>query len=259
MQSMACLLCLYNKPNDKLMRSIILIAAIFFSFYSFAQTKYLKDRIKDQKYASRAIGLTISSTLKSTDNKSITLKDYKGNYIVIDFWFTKCIPCFRQFPFMDSIKQKFKEDSLLTFMNICSESSLEEWKQIVIDRKVSGINLFDDNTKIQKTSIIGAPKPSGRGIIHDQLYLDAYPSYAFIDSTGKVLGVTTVAPSDSLLFTYYIDGLLKNRNLEESLNNFKSEIHSDKLGDEFLLFIKNRFNLNDEDSYKLVAPYRKLL
>lgn len=241
------------------MRKFILIASLFLYLTSFGQTKYLKERIKDQKKANRTFGIIINSPLKTIDGRTVSFENYKGKFSVVDFWYTKCGPCFRQFPYMDSIKQKYKDNNLLTFINICSESSLDEWKQVLIEKKVTGINLFDDNVKIQKTSFIGAPKSSGQGIVHDQLYMDAYPCYAYIDSSGKVLGVTTVAPSDSLLFAYYIDGLLKSKNIEERLNNFKAEIRSDKLSVEFLQFIKNRFNLSEDDADKLVAPYRKLL
>lgn len=238
------------------MRKFILIASVLFYLTSFGQKKLLKYEIKAQKQANRTFGKIIKSPLETVDGRTVYFENYKGKFSVVDFWFTKCGPCFRQFPYMDNIKQKYNDNKLLTFINICSLSSLDEWKQVLIDKKVTGINLFDDNIVIYNRSLIGAPKPSGVGIVHDQLYMNAYPCYAFIDSSSKVLGVTIVAPCDSLLFAYYIDGLLKSKKIEERLNDFKAEIRSDQLSVEFLQFIKNRFNLSEVDAEKLVAPYR---
>jgi thiol-disulfide isomerase/thioredoxin len=241
-----------NKTKMSLLTTLLLCTFIT----SFGQTKYLKYNIKDQKKANKLIGAIITSPLKNIDNKTVSLENYNGKFIVVDFWFTKCYPCFREFPFMDSIRDLFKENNNLLFINLCSESSIEEWKKVLIEKQMSGINLFDDNIKITKTSIIGAPKSTGKGIIHDQLFLSGYPSYAFIDLSGKVLGATPVAPSNKLLFAYYIEGLLNNKNIDESLNIFISELKAEKISAKFLNFIQRRFNINESDAYKLIEPYK---
>ena len=71
------------------------------------------------------------------------------------------------------------------------------------------------------------------------------------------MGVTSVTPSDKLLFAYYIDGILKNISIEQRLNNFITEIRAKQLSIEFLTFIKKTFDLEEADANKLVAPYRK--
>jgi len=241
------------------MKGTLFLLFYFATLASFCQTPYLKYRIKDQTKSNKTIGTEIRSILKTIENNPVTFQNYKGKFIVVDFWFTKCQPCFREFPYMDSIKHLFKEFNLLSFINICSESNFYEWQTVIKDRHITGINLFDDNIKYYERRIIGSPKSSGLGIIHDQLFLLAYPGYAFIDSSGKILGATTVAPSDKLLFAYYIEGVLKSRSLEESLRLFITEIKSEKLSDDFLLFIQSRFSLTVSEAYKLVAPYKKLL
>ncbi len=224
---------------------------------TFAQSVYLKDKIKEQRKLNHVIGKVVTSPLKSTDSTVVHLADYEGKYLVVDFWYTKCGPCFREFPYLDKIKDLFKENEQLAFINICSISGFDEWKEVIKQRNISGINLFDDNALVSKRRLMGPPKSTGQGIIHDQLYLLGYPSYAFINSRGQVLGATSVPPSDQLLFSYYIDGLLKNRNIDESLKSFTAEVKSDKLSDAFLLFMKERFNLGEADAYKIVLPYKK--
>lgn len=91
------------------------------------------------------------------------------------------------------------------------------------------------------------------------MYLNGYPTYAFIDSTGKILGATGVKPSDKLLFAYYIEGVLKDQNIDESLRKFKIEINSKQPSKEFLQFVMNKFNVDEAGAEALIEPYRKWL
>lgn len=247
---------LKNNMNAR-MKPFLFAAALFIYVASSAQPTYLKQKIKQQKEANKTIGIVIKSPLKTIEDSSVTLLHYKGKFLVLDFWFTKCGPCFYEFPYMDSIKLKFTDNDLLTFINICSESDYNEWKQVVSEKQIKGINLFDNNPMVKEIRLIGAPKATGKGIVHDQLYMVGYPSYAFIDSCGRVLGATAVGPSNKLLFAYYIEGLLKSRSLDESLKQFIAEVTAKKPSDEFLLFIEKRFNVSGTNAYKLIAPYRK--
>lgn len=239
------------------MKPLLFATALFMYAASSAQPTFIKQKIKQQKEANKTIGMVISSPLKTTEDSTVNLLHYKGKFLVVDFWFTKCGPCFYQFPFMDSMKLKFSDSDLLTYINICSESDYNEWKRVVTEKQIKGINLFDNNTVVKEARLIGAPKASGKGIVHDQLYMVGYPSYAFIDSNGRVLGATPVNPSDKLLFAYYIEGLLKSRNLDESLKRFIAEIKAKKPSDEFMLFIEKRFHVAGSNAYQLIAPYRK--
>src|SRR5690606_28821750 len=41
---------------------------------------------------------------------TITLNDYRGKLIILDFWATYCSPCVAAFPKMDSLRNGFSED-----------------------------------------------------------------------------------------------------------------------------------------------------
>lgn len=241
------------------MKFIAIVALFLVNLHANAQSRYLKFYIKQQKESSKIIGTSIQSPLLTLEEKEVTFENYRGQFLVIDFWFTKCFPCFREFPHMDSVKQIFKNHSELAFINICSRSSIEDWKKVVSERNISGIHLFDNNPFIPNRKLIGAPKSKGVGIIHDQMYLNGYPTYGFIDSTGKILGATSVKPSDKLLFAYYIEGVLKGQNIDESLRKFKIEINSKQPSKEFLQFVMNRFNVDEAGAEALIEPYRKWL
>lgn len=239
----------------------VLMAGIgmLFCYHSLAQGPYFKQRIKDQKQTYKMIGRVIDSPLKTMDNSSLTLNKYQGKFLVLDFWFTTCGPCFRQFPYMDTIKQMFADEPNLLFVNICSISEFDDWKKTVKEKNIQGIHLFDDNIEVVNRRIIGSPRPSGKGTVHDQLYLSGYPGFAFVDADGKVLGATGITPQTRLLFAYYVESLLKGKNIQEALDQFSLEVNRATLSDEFLAFMKKRFGYTPEVAYQQLAAYKNLL
>ena len=47
-------------------------------------------------------------TLMTMDNKKISLKDFRGKYVFLNFWATWCGPCIDEMPSMERFYQKFK-------------------------------------------------------------------------------------------------------------------------------------------------------
>lgn len=47
-------------------------------------------------------------TLPSLNSKKVSLKDFRGKYIFLNFWATWCGPCIDEMPSMERVYQKFK-------------------------------------------------------------------------------------------------------------------------------------------------------
>lgn len=240
------------------LRCLLLVSFIFFTLLCNSQTKFLKYGLQTQKTTRQVIGSQNHTPLTNLANQTVTIKSF-GKYLIIDFWFTKCGPCFREMPVLDKIRAKFSTDTSLLFVNICSISSKEDWKNKLTELSISGINLFDDSKEIVQRRLIGTPKPTGLGTLHDQLYLSGYPAYAFVKEDGTIMGATGVLPSDSILFTYYIEGLLNNKTIEESLQSFKEEIHKTELSENFKAFLNRRFPLDAINTKQIIDGYKKVL
>ncbi len=51
------------------------------------------------------------------DGKKISLDDYKGKVVLLDFWYPSCGPCLRAMPYMEDLYTKYK-DSGLVFLGV---------------------------------------------------------------------------------------------------------------------------------------------
>lgn len=57
-------------------------------------------------------------TLNDLSGNKISLSDYRGKILIVDFWATWCVPCRRSFPFMQKAVDRFEDPSKLHFLFI---------------------------------------------------------------------------------------------------------------------------------------------
>jgi len=51
--------------------------------------------------------------LTDMNGKQYRLKDLKGKVVVLNFWFTTCVPCIAEMPELNSIKEKYKDREIV--------------------------------------------------------------------------------------------------------------------------------------------------
>ena len=54
-------------------------------------------------------------TLLDPQGKSHSLSDYRGKVVLIDFWGTWCVPCWKTMPVIQSLHEKFKDRGVVVF------------------------------------------------------------------------------------------------------------------------------------------------
>src|SRR5690606_39114377 len=50
--------------------------------------------------------------LPDVDNKVISFLDLKGNLILLEFWFSPCVPCIKAIPELNKIQKKYSKKGL---------------------------------------------------------------------------------------------------------------------------------------------------
>jgi len=101
-------------------------------------------------------------TLSDLNGKQVSLANYKGKIVVLDFWATWCGPCLASFPGMKDAVEKFKNDNKVSFLFI------DSWERV--DNKESNARQFieknnypfhvlldDKNEVIEKYKVSGIP------------------------------------------------------------------------------------------------------
>jgi peroxiredoxin len=70
-------------------------------------------------------------TLLSLENKNISLRDFRGKYVLIDFWASWCLPCRGENPNVVAAYKEFK-DKNFTVLGISLDSDKDQWQQAVV-------------------------------------------------------------------------------------------------------------------------------
>lgn len=114
-------------------------------------------------------------SLTGMDGKPVSLKDFEGKILFIDFWGSWCKPCMEEMPY--SVKLHDELDSnKITFIYINNPTdSYEKWVATVKKLGLKGINLKAD-TETQKK-------------LTDFYVFTNYPFYVVHDPTGKPINV----------------------------------------------------------------------
>ncbi|MBL1408156.1 TlpA disulfide reductase family protein [Sphingobacterium faecale] len=141
---------LYNKLNNNKANFDNYLTGIEAKAKEAMVSKYKSEMIKKE---------APQFTLVNRDGKTVSLSDYKGKVVVLDFWATWCGPCVMSFPGMQAAVNKYKGDQEVEFLFIDTWQREENYKELVGEfmtkNNYSFHVLFDemkDNTKATTTA-----------------------------------------------------------------------------------------------------------
>jgi thiol-disulfide isomerase/thioredoxin len=108
-------------------------------------------------------------TLKTLDSKNISLSDFKGKLVLIDFFYKDCPPCRRAIPILQKLHEKYKSNGL----------------------NVIGIDPFDEESNVVKHFISEAgityPVVLDKKNVNKDYHVSIYPTLYVIDKKGNVI------------------------------------------------------------------------
>ena len=104
----------------------------FTSYYSDLKTQALDD-LKEKIQSELVTQLAPSFTLSDTEGKEISLSDYMGKIVILDFWATWCGPCKASFPAMKKALNKYEKGNEVKILFVNSKETAEDKLQAVKD------------------------------------------------------------------------------------------------------------------------------
>jgi len=117
-------------------------------------------------------------TLKSFSDKNVTLSDFRGKLILLDFWEVWCGPCRMSMPHLQELHLKYKERGLV-ILGITSDNTMAA-RGLVANRKVTYENLI------------------GTNLVAKDYKIQEIPQYFLIDESGRIIYITKTGFEKSL-------------------------------------------------------------
>lgn len=131
--------------------------------------------------------------LKSYSGKQVSLKDFKGTNVVLNFWATWCPPCKKEMPSLDKLHRKYHSQGL----NVVAINDYENEKKV---------NSYMKNKDFKFTVLID---PSGK--VSESYNAIALPITFIINKEGQAVGrVIGYKNWHSVEIQKFIEELLKN-------------------------------------------------
>ena len=121
--------------------------------------------------------------LVTTSGQPVTLANYKGYVLVVDFFATWCIPCKESIPHMNSLNRKFGKQGLQILGVSVDEGGEREVKDFIAERKISypvAVAGEDLQTEYGLRSIPTIYVINKKGIVAEKYQ-------GFSDQTGKAM------------------------------------------------------------------------
>ena len=108
-------------------------------------------------------------TLKSSDNKDISLSNYKGKVVLLNFWAGWCAPCLKEMPFFVELYEKYSNEPFeILAVNIDNANTAKPFEELIRDYKIK------------------FPLLKGNGEIDSKYGVSSIPVTCILDKNGLI-------------------------------------------------------------------------
>jgi thiol-disulfide isomerase/thioredoxin len=121
-------------------------------------------------------------TCADINNNQISLNDFIGKFVYIDFWATWCGPCRKELPEYMKLQADYKNKNII-FISISLDDNKKSWEKSLEENKPQCVSLVAENGWNSK--VARAYQISG------------IPTFVLIDKSGKIIDSQAPRPSSS--------------------------------------------------------------
>lgn len=106
------------------------------------------------------------------NNNTVSLSDYKGKIVLLDFWYRGCLPCLQATPELIELQEKYQEDLIIIGVN-----DIDRQKDVTDYLNYKKANYFS-TYKTEKS-------------ISKQLNITSFPTFIIVNQKGEITNVKT--------------------------------------------------------------------
>ena len=115
-------------------------------------------------------------TLKDKEGNSVSLASLRGQYLLLDFWASWCVPCRESMPHLKEVYAAY-HDKGLEILGISIDSDADAWKQALTEVNAPWMQVLDETPNKRESSVV-----AGVYGVH------AVPTLFLINPEGKMVG-----------------------------------------------------------------------
>ncbi len=182
----------YFESHDKMLKENVLDTSFVSSQYRRLEDvkRFLVQQHEEKSFVKNKLAKGIASpkfvNYENHKGGTTSLDDFKGKYVYIDLWATWCKPCKDEIPHLKKIEKQFHNKNIeFVSISLDSKKLYDTWKQMVVDKQMSGVQLFakEDRSFEQAYRVTGIPR------------------FILIDKEGNIVDANAPRPSNPKLVT----------------------------------------------------------
>ena len=123
---------------------------------------HMEDWEKEAEYRLHAAEMTLGKpapdfTLKDIGGVTVSLENFRGKVVLLDFWATSCEPCIHELPALKALYEEYKHNPDFTLISISSDVNDETVAKFVSNNEMPWIHIRETEEMQAKFNVIGIP------------------------------------------------------------------------------------------------------
>jgi thiol-disulfide isomerase/thioredoxin len=121
------------------------------------------------------------------DGRQVSLDDFKGKAVYIDFWASWCGPCRAMMPFSRQLHESLEPSAKknIVFLYISIDANQEAWKKAIQDMEIKGVNVISPG--------------NWNSEVCRYFQISSIPRYMLMNKKGEVVDFNAKRPNDPAL------------------------------------------------------------
>jgi thiol-disulfide isomerase/thioredoxin len=186
--------------------------ALYATRWSVDTVRMLYNRLKP-KIQESLYGKDVSKTINGIDNnssgkiakiftnqdingQSINLLNFRGKYVLLDFWASWCIPCRQGTPHLIQLFKKYHDEGL-NIIGVSDDDNVKAWKMAI---EKEGVGIWYNILSVIKINSTGHTNKTNKyESISEKFGIHVLPTKILIDKSGLIIGRYTGIEEEPML------------------------------------------------------------